>query len=147
MRPSRWWALGVSLLSFCHLGIQPARLDAQVTGADLWSIDALPLESEASVPPEDPRASTCRYRGFQAEWLASKRDAGLALETVARAVQRLFARDHPWDAAVAAALGPLVYRHPQRSPAELRQVLEAACLASPGLWTDPDAVWTLGESP
>ena len=49
--------------------------------------------------------------------------------------------------AVAAALGPLVYRHPQRSPAELRQALEAACLASPGLWTDPDAVWTLGESP
>ena len=155
MRPPRWWALGLSLLSFCHLGTRPASLGAEApaperlvvdglcqalpshclhgvllpTADDLWIRAGPLLEPAASAPPEDPRGSTCRYLGFQAEWLASKRDAGLALETVLRAAQRIFARDHPWYAAVAAALGPLVYHHPQRSPAAWRQAMEAACRA------------------
>jgi hypothetical protein len=95
----------------------------------------------ASALPEDPLASECRYVGFQTEWVASKRDAGLSLGAALAAARRVFARDLPGHAAIVGALGPLVYRDPQRSPAELRQTMEAACLAHPLLWADHRSDW------
>ena len=68
----------------------------QSTADDLWTLDAPLLQPAASVPPEDPLASDCRYVGFQTEWVASKRDAGLPLGEAWLASQRVFARDLPW---------------------------------------------------
>ena len=99
------------------------------------------LEPTASVPLEDPLASDCWYIGLQTEWVAFKRDAGLPLSEVLRAARRVFALDLQWQAALAGALGTLIYRAPQRSPAELRQRMEAACLAPPLFWTDARADW------
>jgi hypothetical protein len=78
---------------------------------------------------------------LQTEWVASKRDVGLPLGEALRASQRVFALDMPWQDALAGALGTLVYRAPQRSPAELRQAMEAACLAQPLLWTERRSGW------
>jgi hypothetical protein len=99
------------------------------------------LRLAASAPPEDPLASDCRYVGFQTEWVASKRDLGLPLGEVLPAAWRVFALDKPWPYALYGATGTLVYRAPQRSPTELRQVMEAACLAHPLLWTDHRPDW------
>jgi hypothetical protein len=111
------------------------------TADDLW-IRAEPLlEPAASAPPEDPLASDCRYVGFQMEWIASKRDAGLPLGAVVSAAWRVFALDRPCPYALYGALGTLVYRFPQRSPAGLRQALEAECLALPLLGTERHSAW------
>jgi hypothetical protein len=159
MQPPTWWGLGLGLLSLCPLVTLPQSLGAeapaperlvvealcqalparcptgagQTTADDLWTLDldAPLLQPAASTPPEDPLASDCQYVGFQTEWVASKRDAGLSLREVWLASQRVFARDLPWQDALAGALGTLVYRDPQRSPEELRQAMEAACLAHP----------------
>ena len=114
---------------------------AQTTADDLWTLDGLMLQPAASAPPEDPLASDCRYVGFQTEWVASKRDAGLPLGAALAAARRVFALDMPWPYAIAGAMGTLVYRAPQRSPAELRQAMEAACLAHPLLWVERRADW------
>jgi hypothetical protein len=157
MRPITWWGLGIGLLSLCtlvpllqslgaeetspeHLVVAalcqaiPARCPTgagQTTADDLWTLAGLLLQPAARALPEDPLASDCQYLGFQTEWVASKRDAGLPLGEVWRASQRVFARDLPWQDALAGALGTLVYRAPQRSPAARRQAMEAACLAQP----------------
>jgi hypothetical protein len=160
MRPTTSWGLGLGLLSLCHLVTLPHHLGAEdtsperlvvaalcqalparcptgggpTTAADLWPLAGLLLQPAASAPPEDPLASDCQYLGFQTEWVASKRDAGLPLGAVLTASRRVFARDLPWHDALAGALGTLVYRAPQRSPEALRQAMEAACLAQPLLW-------------
>jgi hypothetical protein len=90
---------------------------AQTTAADLWTRDGPLLQPAASAPPEDPLASDCRYVGLQTEWVAPKRDVGLPLGEALRASRRVFALDMPWQAALAGALGTLVYRAPPRSPA------------------------------
>src|SRR5262245_30062922 len=157
MRPTTSWGLGMGLLSLCYLVTLPHSLGAdetspehllvaalcqalparcptgagQRTAADLWTLAELLRQPATSMPPEDPLASDCQYLGFQTEWVASKRDAGLPLGEVWLASQRVFARDLPWHDALAGALGTLVYRAPQRSPTELRQAMEAACLAQP----------------
>ena len=100
-----------------------------------------PEQPATSAPPEDPLASDCRYVGFQTEWIASKRDAGLPLGEALAASRRVFARAMPGQEALFGALGPLVYRAPQRSPAELRQVMEAKCLAHPLRWTERRSDW------
>ena len=79
-----------------------------------------PDQPAASAPPEDLLASDCRYVGFQTEWVASKRDAGLPLVAALAAARRVFLQDLPGPEAIVGVLGPLVYRDPQRSPAELR---------------------------
>jgi len=107
----------------------------------LWAIEDLTLPPGASAPPAEPLASQCQYVGFQTEWLASKRDAGLPLDAVLAASRRVFAPDLPWHDAIFGAMATLVYRAPQRSPAELRQAMEAACLVQPLLWTEPSAEW------
>ena len=61
----------------------------------------------ASAPPEDPLASDCRYVGFQTEWIASKRDAGLPLGETLAASRRVFPRDMPGPDTIVGALGPL----------------------------------------
>ena len=104
---------------------------AQTTADALRTLEGPLLQPAASAPPEDPLASACRYVGFQTAWVASKRDAGLPLGAVLTASRRVFALDRPWHDALAGALGTLVYRAPQRAPAELRQAMEAACLAHP----------------
>jgi hypothetical protein len=114
---------------------------AQSTAADLGPLTGLRLQPGGSAPPEDPLASACRYVGFQTEWIASKRDAGLPLGEVVLTAQRVFAGDRPWQDALYGALGTLVYRAPQRSPAALRQAMEAACLAHPLLWTEGRVAW------
>jgi hypothetical protein len=145
MRLPPSWGLGSGLLLLCSLGALPPRLGAEdsaperlvmaalcqaipsrcPTAADLQPLAAL------SAPPEDPLVSDCQYLGVQTEWVAAKRDAGLSLGEVWHASQRVFAPDLPWHDALAGALGTLVYRAPQRSPAELRQAMEAACLGQP----------------
>jgi hypothetical protein len=120
-------ALCQALPSRCPTGA------GQTTADDLWTLTELLLQPAASTPPEDPLASDCQYLGFQTEWVTSKRDAGLSLGAAWLASQRVFAHDLPWHAALAGALGTLVYHAPQRSPAELRQAMEAACLAQPRL--------------
>ena len=101
---------------------------AQTTADDLRTLDEPMLQPAASAPPEDPLASDCRYVGFQMEWVASKRDAGLPLGEVVRAAWRVFAFDRPWPYALYGALEILVYHAPQRSPAELGQAIEASCM-------------------
>ena len=105
------------------------------------SMPRTPVLPAASAPPEDPIISDCRYVGFQTEWVASKRDAGLPLVEALASYRRVFALDLPWQNAIAGAMGTLVYRAPQRSPAELRQAMEAACLAHPLLWTERRSEW------
>ena len=167
MRPTTRWGIGLGLLSLCHLGTLPHRLGAeepsperlvveafcqaipsrcphgavQTTAADLWPLEEPLLQPAASAPPEDALASACRYVGFQTEWVASRRDAGLPLGEVLPASRRVFGRDRPWHDALLGALGTLVYRAPQRSPAALRQAMEAACLAQPLLWAEHRADW------
>jgi hypothetical protein len=157
----------MGLLSLCHLVTLPHRLGAeetsperlvvaalcqalpsrcplgagQTTADDLWTLAGLMLPPAASAPPEDPLTSDCQYLGFQTEWVASKRDAGLPLGEAWLASQRVFARDLPWQDALAGALGTLVYRAPQRSPTELRQAMEAACLAQPLRWAERRFAW------
>jgi hypothetical protein len=157
----------MGLLSLCTLVALPHRLGAEATSperlieealcqalparcptgagqtpaADLRPLAGLLLQPAASAPPEDPLASDCQYLGFQTEWVASKRDAGLPRGEVWRASQRVFARDLPWQDALAGALGTLVYGAPQRSPEELRQAIEAACLAQPLFWTERRFAW------
>jgi hypothetical protein len=157
----------MGLLSLCHLVALPHRLGAEETSperlvvaalcqalpsrcptgavptpaADWRLLDEPLLPPAASAPPEDPLASDCQYLGFQTEWVASKRDAGLPLGEVWRASQRVFARDLPWQDALAGALGTLVYHAPQRSPEELRQAIEAACLAQPRHWAERRSAW------
>ena len=157
MRPTTGWGIGMGLLMLYHLGTRlhspgaeepsPERLvvdalcqalpsrcpqgAAQPTADALWPLEGPLLQPAASAPLEDPLASACRYVGFQTEWAASKRDAGLPLGAVLTASRRVFALDMPWHDALAGALGTLVYRAPQRSPAALRQAMEAACLAPP----------------
>ena len=114
---------------------------AQTTADDLGAYDWYTLQPAASAPPEDPLASACRYVGFQVESVTSKRDAGLPLGKVLAASRRVFAPDLPWHDAIFGAMATLVYRAPQRSPAELRQAMEAACLVQPLLWTEPSAEW------
>jgi hypothetical protein len=113
----------------------------QISAADLRTLAELLLQPAAPAPPEDPLASDCQYLGFQTEWVASKRDAGLPLGEVWRASQRVFARDLPWQDALAGALGTLVYRAPQHSPEALRQAIEAACLAQPLFWAERRSAW------
>jgi hypothetical protein len=108
---------------------------------DLWALEDLTLPPGATAPPEDPLASQCQYVGFQTEWLASKRDAGLPLGEVLAASRRVFAPDLPWHDAIFGAMATLVYRAPQRSPEELRQAMETTCLGHPLLWTDHCADW------
>jgi hypothetical protein len=167
MRPPTGWGLGLGLLMLCHLGTRPPSLGAeepsperlvvdafcqaipsrcphgavQTTAADLWLLDDPLLQPAASAPPEDALASACRYVGFQTEWVASRRDAGLPLGDALPASQRVFGRDRPWQDALFGALGTLVYRAPQRSPAALRQAMEADCLAHPLLWAEHRADW------
>ena len=162
-----WWRVGLGLLLLCPLGTRPNSLGAEerspehlvvdglcqalpspclhgaplLTAADLWIHVAPLLEPATSAPPEDPLASDCRYIGFQVEWVASKRDAGLPLGEVVRAAWRVFMLDRPWPYALYGALGTLVYHAPQRSPAELGQAIEAACLAQPLLGTERRAAW------
>jgi hypothetical protein len=114
---------------------------AQIAADDLWTLDGPLLQPAASAPPEEPLASDCRYVGFQTEWVASKRDAGLPLDAALAAARRVFALDLSWAYVMARALGTLVYRVPQRSPAELRQAMEAACRTHPRLWVDRHADW------
>jgi len=114
---------------------------AWTTADDLWTCQWYTLQPAASAPSEDPLASICRYVGFQTEWAASKRDAGLPLGADFAASRRVFVLDMPWQHAVTAAMATLVYRAPQRSPAELRQAMEAACLVRPLLWTEPSTAW------
>jgi hypothetical protein len=167
MRPITCWSLGLGLLSLCHLGplphslgaeeLSPERLvvaalcqaipsrcshgAAQTTADDLWPLAGPLLQPAASAPPEDPLASDCRYIGFQTEWVASQRDVGRPLSEALSSSRRVFARDRAWHDALAGALGTLVYRAPQRAPAELRQAMEAACLAHPLRWAEPLADW------
>ena len=167
MRPTTCWGVWLGLLSLYHLATLPHRLGAEEPPPERLVVDALCqalpsrcppgaaqppaddlqthaaplLEPAARVPLEDPLASACRYVGFQTEWVASKRDAGLSLSEVWRAARRVFARDLQWQSALAGGLGTLIYRAPQRSPAALRQTMEAACLASPLFWTDDRADW------
>ena len=108
---------------------------------DLWALEDLTLPPGASAPPADPLASQCQYVGFQTEWLASKRDAGLPLGEVLAASRRVFMPDLPWHDAIIGAMAILVYHAPQRSPAELHQAMETACLVRPLLWTEPSADW------
>jgi hypothetical protein len=167
MRLSTWWRVGLGLLLLCHLGTRPHSLGAEEpsperlvvdglcqalpsrclhgaslsTADDLWIHVEPLLEPAASAPPADPLASDCQYIGFQTEWVASKRDAGLPLDEAWLASQRVFASDLPWQDALAGALGTLVYRAPQRAPAELRQAMEAACLAQPLRWAERRFAW------
>jgi hypothetical protein len=167
MRPTASWSLGLGLLSLCHLVTLPHHLGAEdtsperlvvaglcqalparcplgagpTTADDLRTLAGLLLQPAARAPSEDPLASDCQYLGFQMEWAASKRDAGLPLGETWLASQRVFARDLPWHDALAGALGTLIYRAPQRSPAALRQTMEAACLAPPLVWTEDHADW------
>jgi hypothetical protein len=104
---------------------------AQTTIDTLWTCEWDTLQPADSVPPEDPLASECRYVGFQTEWAASKRDAGVPLGAVLAASRRVFVLDMPWQHAVTDAMATLVYRALQRSPAELCQAMEAACLVRP----------------
>jgi len=92
-------------------------------------------------PPEDPIASPCRHVGFQTEWIASKRDAGIALGKALATSRRVFVLDMPWHDAIAGAMATLVYRTPQRSSEELCQAMEAAYLVHPLLWTDHRSAW------
>ena len=112
----------------CPTGAAPATVD------DLWPCEGLTLQPAVSAPLEDPIASACLYVGFQAEWVASKRDAGFPFGAALAAYRRVFAVDLPWQSAIPVALGTLVYHAPQCSPAELRQVMEAACLMHPLRW-------------
>ena len=114
---------------------------AETTADDLWTRDGLTLPSAASTPPEDPLASDCRYVGFQTEWVASKRDAGLPLGEALAVSRRVFTPDLPWHDAIVGAMATLVYRAPQHSPAALRQAMEAACLRHPLLWTERRSAW------
>ena len=167
MRPTTCWSLWLGLLSLCHLGTPPPSLGAeepsperlgvealcqaipsrcpqgaaQTTAADLWTLDGPMLRLAVSAPPEDSLASDCRYVEFQTEWIASKRDVGLPLGAALSAARRVFALDRPWPYALYGALGTLVYYSPQRSPAELRQDMEAACLAHPLLWAEHHSAW------
>ena len=167
MRPTTWWGLWIGLWSLCGLVMllhslgaeepSPERLAvdvlcqampsrcpqgaAQPPADDLWTFDWLTLQPAASAPPEDPLASACRYVGFQTEWIASKRDAGLSLGEALVASRRVFALDMPWHDAISGAMGTLVYRSPQRSPTELRQAMEAECRVHPLLWTDRCSDW------
>ena len=167
MRPTTCWGIGLGLLLLCHLGTRPPSLGAeepspehlvvealcqvipsrcpqgttQTTADDLRALDGPMLRLAASTPPEDPLASACRYVGFQTEWLASKRDAGLPLGEVLPVSRRVFAIALPWQDALYDTLGTLVYHAPQRSPAELREAMEAACLAQPLLWAERRSAW------
>ena len=167
MRPTTWWGLWIGFWSLCGLvtllhslgaeELSPERLAvdvlcqamplrcphgvAQTTADDLWAYDWYTLQPAAGAPPEDPLASACRYVGFQTEWAASKRDAGLSLGKALAASRRVFVLDMPWHDAIVGAMATLVYRAPQRSPAELRQAMEAACLVQPLLWTDRCSAW------
>ena len=114
---------------------------AQTTADALRTLEGPLLQPAASAPPEDPLASDCRYVGFQTEWVASKRDAGLPLGEALTASRRVFALDRPWQYAIYGALGTLVYRSPQRSPEALRQAMEAECLAHPLLWSERRSAW------
>ena len=114
---------------------------AQTTADDLLTLDGPLLQLAVSAPPEDPLASDCRHVGFQTEWVASKRDAGLPLGETLRAARRVFALDLPWQYALYDALEILVYRAPQRSAEDLRQAMEAECLAHPLLWTEHRSAW------
>jgi hypothetical protein len=140
MRLPTWWGLGMGLL--CQALPSPCLHGATLTtAADLWRRVEPLLEPAASAPPEDPLASDCRYVRFQVEWVASKRDAGLPLGEVLPAAWRVFLLDRPWPYALYGALGTLVYRAPQRSPAALRQAIEAACLAPLLLGAEHRAAW------
>jgi hypothetical protein len=108
---------------------------------DLGTLAWDSLHPAVSTPPEDPLASTCRYGGFQTEWVASQRDAGLPLGKALAASRRVFAPDMPCHDAIVGAMATLVNRAPQRSPAELRQAMEAACLGQPRLWPERLADW------
>ena len=114
---------------------------AQTTTDTLWTCAWDTLQPADSAPPEDPLASLCRYVGFVTEWVAFKRDAGVPLGAVVAASRRVFVFAMPWHDAIVSAMATLVYRAPQRSPAELRQAMEAACLVQPRLWTEPSADW------
>jgi len=113
----------------------------QTPADNLWTCNGHTLQPADSAPPEDPLASACWYVGFQTEWVASKRDAGLPLGEVLAASRRIFAPDLPWHDAIFGAMATLVYRAPQRPPAELRQAMEAECLVQPLLWTDHCSAW------
>ena len=167
MRQTTWWGRWIALVSLCGLVTllpsvgaaerSPERLAvdilchampwrcphgaAQTTADALWTCAWDTLQPAASAPPEDPFASLCRYVGFVTEWVAFKRDAGVRLGAVLAASRRVFVPDMPWHDAVTGAMATLVYRATQRSPAELRQAMEAACLVQPLLWSEPIADW------
>jgi hypothetical protein len=56
---------------------------------------------------------------------------GVPLEAVLTTAQRVFAHAQPEETAVIETLVTLVSLEPQRTPAELRDAVEAACLALP----------------
>jgi hypothetical protein len=164
MRPQTWWGRWIGVVSLCSLVTLLHTLGAEessperlvmdvlcqampwhcpqgVAQTTLWAYDWHTLQPAAGVPPEDPIARVCRYVGFQTEWVASKRDAGLALGKALTASRRVFVFDMPWHDAIVSAMATLVYRAPQRSPAELRQAMEAACLGHPLLWMDHPSDW------
>jgi hypothetical protein len=167
MRPTPWWGLWIGLLSLYSLVslshslgaeetslerleeeafclVRPSRCPpgaAPTTADDLRTRDEQTLQPAASAPPEDPLASDCRFLALQTEWVASKRDAGIPLVEALTSFRRVFARDMPGQDAISGALGTMVYRDPQRSPAELRQAMEAECLAHPLRWTDRRLDW------
>src|SRR5262249_5089924 len=107
----------------------------------LWALEDLTLPPGASAPPAEPLASQCQYVGFQTEWLAAKRDAGLPFGAVLAASRRVFAPGLPWHDAIFGAMATLVYRVPQHAPEELHRAMEAACRVHPRLWTDHCADW------
>jgi hypothetical protein len=141
MPPTTCWGLSMGLLLLCHLGTLPPSLGAaepspeylvvaafcqaipyncpqgaaQTTVDDLRTLDGPMLRLAASVPPEDPLASDCRYVGFQMEWIASKRDVGLPLGEALLVARRVFALDRPWPYALYGVMGTLVYRAPPQS--------------------------------
>jgi len=56
---------------------------------------------------------------------------GVPLDGILATAHRLFAQDQPEYAVVIESIGALVASASERTPAELRQAVEAACLAWP----------------
>jgi len=54
---------------------------------------------------------------------------GIPLDVILATAHRLFAQDQPEYDAVIDSIGALVASASERTPAELRQAVEAACLA------------------
>jgi hypothetical protein len=139
--------MALGLVSLCglvavlpSLRAEPPVLTFLTVGTDQHTPEDWPtrerplLQPATSAPPEDPHVSACRSVGFQTEWVASKRDMGIPLEAVLAAAQRVFAHnqpEHDEDAARMETIATLVYLDPQWTPAELRDAVEAACLAWP----------------